>query len=217
MGDTDARMVILERIREARGAMAEHVSVPRTYRTEPLPGVDIVKRFVERVADYQATVHRAAADELPAVIANAAGGAKFIVTSPDTPLDWISELKATILADGDPPLSFDVLDDADGVLTGCRLGIAETGTIVLDAGPAQGRRSLSLLPDHHICVVREDQIVADVPQALPRLDPTRPMTWISGPSATSDIELNRIEGVHGPRILDVIVVAQVRQLAVKAG
>jgi L-lactate dehydrogenase complex protein LldG len=99
------------------------------------------------------------------------------------------------------------LDAADGVLTGAAVAIALTGTVVLDASPDQGRRVLTLLPDLHLCVVRADQIVGTVPEALARLDPTRPLTWISGPSATSDIELNRIEGVHGPRNLHILVVA----------
>jgi hypothetical protein len=107
----------------------------------------------------------------------------------------------------DPPLDVAALDALDGVVTTCAVAIAETGTIVLDTGPGQGSRAFSLVPDYHLAVVRTGQIVAAVPDAVAALDPARPLTWLSGASATSDIELSRVEGVHGPRTLDIVIVA----------
>jgi L-lactate dehydrogenase complex protein LldG len=144
---------------------------------------------------------------LPATIASVLTerGASRLAMPSGIPDTWLTGIEIERVAD-DPPLTFGDLDGLDGVITGCAVAIAETGTIVLDAGPDQGRRVLSLLPDLHVCVVMAHQVVGSVPEALERLSPTRPQTWISGPSATSDIELQRVEGVHGPRVLDVVLV-----------
>jgi len=199
-----ARDAILARIRAAAGD-APDPEIPRAYRTEGSGG-DLAERFAERVRDYKATVHLATRAPDPApVIAEALarrGGHRFVV-----PGGWIAVPGVESLTD-EPPLSAMELDASAGVITGCAVAIAETGTIVLDAGPDQGRRALTLVPDYHLCVVRADQIVSSVPEAVARLDPGRPLTWISGSSATSDIEFNRVEGVHGPRTLEVIVVGQ---------
>jgi L-lactate dehydrogenase complex protein LldG len=129
-----------------------------------------------------------------------------VVVPADVPEEWLSGTGAEVVRD-DGTLTPADLDTVDGVLTGSAVGIAETGTIVLDGGAAQGRRALSLVPDLHVCVIRTDQVVGSVPEGVARLeDPTRPLTWISGPSATSDIELRRVEGVHGPRTLVVLLV-----------
>jgi L-lactate dehydrogenase complex protein LldG len=128
-----------------------------------------------------------------------------VAASTDIPTAWRSQLDATVNLD-DRILTISELDNVDATVTGCSVAVSETGTIILDSGVRQGRRVLSLIPDHLIVIVYEDQIVEIVPEAIGRLDPIAAQTWISGPSATSDIELQRIEGVHGPRILDVIIV-----------
>jgi L-lactate dehydrogenase complex protein LldG len=163
--------------------------------------------FAERVADYRALVSRVAAADVPAAIAAAATalGLTTIVVAPGFPPAWLPWSDAVTWLADDPTLSIGELDRCGAALTTAALGIAVTGTIVLDAGPGQGRRALTLVPDVHLCVVRADQIEPDVPDALGRLDPGRPLTFISGPSATCDIALERVEGVHGPRTLHVII------------
>lgn len=188
-----AREEILQRIRDAKVPAAR--PVVRGYHREGPGGVEL---FAERVADYRAIVHTVTS--VPDALKALTG--KRIVAPQGVPDEWLID-GVTWLRE---PLSIEELDRADGVLTGCAVAIADTGTIVLDGGEAQGRRALTLLPDYHLCVVRVDQIAASVPEALQRLESTRPLTFISGPSATSDIELNRVEGVHGPRTLEVLIV-----------
>lgn len=216
---TDTRAAILARIRAATadvpaGETPADVPIPRDYRRSGHESAEgRIAAFAERVAEYRATVHRiTAAADLPAAIASAcaARGVRRLVVPADIPDAWIPA-EVIPLRDDPSNLNQGSFDPGDGVLTGCALGIAQTGTIVLDAGPLQGRRLVSLLPDYHLCVVRADQVVGLVPEAIAHLRgsaerPDRPMTWISGPSATSDIELNRVEGVHGPRTLEVLLV-----------
>ena len=175
--------------------------------------VDLVDRFAERCGEYRASVTRCA--DAPGAVQAAVAAictrreATVLAVAPGLEPRWIPEsVHARIDA---PPLSVTELDGCDGVLTTCALAIAETGTIVLDAGPGQGRRALTLVPDLHVCVVAAPAIVGSVPEAFTLLAPGAggallPITFISGPSATSDIELERVEGVHGPRLLEVIVV-----------
>ena len=211
-----AREFVLGRIRRALSDVPgiekpEDVPILREYRTvETFPRSEVIALFIDRLVDYKATVTRVTLQGLPASIASACArrGIKRLVVPVDLPSGWVPE-GVSILRD--PGLTIDQLESSDGVLTGCALGIAQTGTIVLDCGTAQGRRILTLLPDYHLCVVREDQVVGLVPEGVARLNevgsgPDRPITFISGPSATSDIELNRVEGVHGPRTLEVLVV-----------
>jgi L-lactate dehydrogenase complex protein LldG len=206
-GSGDAREAVLGLIRAALADRPPAVAIPRDYERALPPGARIVDLFAERVSDYRATVHRTPAEGLAATIAAVltARGAKRVVVPAGVPDAWLAVSGAESVADK-PPLAFADLDTLDGVITGCAVAIAETGTIVLDGGPGQGRRALSLLPDLHVCVVMANEVVGSVPEALARLDPSRPQTWISGPSATSDIELQRVEGVHGPRVLDVVIV-----------
>ncbi|MFE2280702.1 lactate utilization protein C [Streptomyces sp. NPDC059454] len=167
-----------------------------------------VDLLAENLADYRAVVHRTDSEELPYLIMRllAERGSRYVLVPPGLPPEWMSAADPTRIHDRAVSTPHE-LDRVESVVTGCALAIAETGTIVLDGSPDQGRRRITLVPDHHICVVRvPDQVVSSVPQALERLDAARPLTWISGPSATSDIELDRVEGVHGPRTLEVVLV-----------
>jgi L-lactate dehydrogenase complex protein LldG len=194
-----AREEILARIRAALGPSPAIPDVPREYRGESGPAS--LDRFVERLLDYRASVHRTGADGIQAQILSLVDGYGPVLVPPGLPDGW-----APPGAVVDHGLTPSELDGCGTVVTACAAACAETGTIVLDAAPGQGRRAISLVPDRHVCVVRAEQVVAGVPELVARLDPLRPLTFISGPSATSDIELHRVEGVHGPRTLMVVLV-----------
>jgi L-lactate dehydrogenase complex protein LldG len=227
-----ARERVLARVRVSLGAAssrpgdvaAEYAALPRDYlRAHHDPATrDIVALFAERAADYRAVVGHVPADALPDVIARllanrattpavnvGPGDAAWFAVPPGLPAPWLARMAERApgirVVTDEPPLSAADLDTCAGVVTGCAVAIAETGTIVLDHGPGQGRRALTLVPDFHLVVVRHEQVAADLADALARLDPARPQTLISGPSATSDIELVRVEGVHGPRTLHILI------------
>ncbi|MFI7385478.1 lactate utilization protein C [Streptomyces sp. NPDC049813] len=212
-----SRDVILGRVRRALGGPA---GPPATYGTDIDRGYlrehgsrttgQTVELLAENLADYRALVHRCDTEELPNLIMRllARRGPGTVLVPPGLPPEWLPAAGPPRVHDRALSTAAE-LDRVQSVVTGCALAIAETGTIVLDGSPDQGRRRITLVPDHHICVVRVPaQVVSSVPQALGRLDPARPLTWISGPSATSDIELDRVEGVHGPRTLEVILVSE---------
>lgn len=204
---------------EPRGGEDRVEGVSRAYRIGGTRSRKaVLDLFSDRVSDYRARLVRASPGDLPRAVSGAlaGGGRGSLAVPPDLPKVWLGALPPRSLeiwtdgAEGEP-LSREQLDACGGVLTGCAIGIAETGTIVLDGGPTQGRRSLTLLPDYHLCVVFAHQVVETVPEAVAAMGAAlrsgrRPFTLISGPSATSDIELVRVEGVHGPRTLEVILV-----------
>ncbi|GGW48378.1 LutC/YkgG family protein [Streptomyces griseoloalbus] len=210
-----SRERILGRVRRALADVPEddtpyERAVARDYLREhgERTAEQTVDLLAENLADYRAIVHRTDAEGLAGVLAGllAARGAATVLVPPGLDEGWLASTDVTRVADRAESTPQE-LDRVDSVVTACAVAVAETGTIVLDGSPDQGRRRITLVPDHHICVVRvPDQVVSSVPQALGRLDPARPLTWISGPSATSDIELDRVEGVHGPRTLEVVLV-----------
>lgn len=209
-----SRDVILGRVRRAIADVRQddtpyEQAVARDYLREhgARRVEETVDLLAENLADYRALVHRTDADGLPSLLVRllTERGSRTVLVPPGLPPHWLEGVEQVPDRVESTPQE---LDGVDSVVTACAVAIAETGTIVLDGSPDQGRRRITLVPDHHICVVRvPDQVVSSVPQALERLDPTRPLTWISGPSATSDIELDRVEGVHGPRTLEVVLVS----------
>lgn len=212
-----SRQKVFDEVREAlaKSEAAASVAPQTTWEFgKPTTMDDVVARFTERVIDYQATVERAGdAQQIAALVARflREAGATSCVVPPNLDRQWHAqaELEGVTISVDDPPLSKEALNTTQAVITAAAVGIAETGTLVLDHRSDQGRRIISLLPDTHICIIQASQIVTDVPEALLLLEPSlyagQPQTWISGPSATVDIELIRVEGVHGPRNLYVII------------
>ncbi len=207
-----AREDILGRIRSALKDNPDVPQIPREYRAaSELDEEALIDLLVDRLIDYKARVCVVDGAEVPARIAELLAGARSYVVPAGLDAGWLAGLdhetgdRRRHLDSTAAPLSVAQLDGIDAVVTGSAVAVAETGTIILDGSPNQGRRAISLVPDHHICVVKAADIAGILPEALRRIDGTRPLTMISGPSATSDIELERVEGVHGPRILDVVI------------
>jgi iron-sulfur cluster protein len=205
------RDVVLARIRAAIADAPTPPAITRAYRRDPIRSRDeTISVFIDRVNDYRATAIRAPGDRVGDIIGEICAQREVtrLVTPDGFPGEW-AENAVELVRDAE--LTSHDLDKLDGALTTCAVAIAETGTIVLDGGAGQGRRALTLVPDYHLCVLRADQIVDLVPEAIERLAGAaaegRPLTFVAGPSATSDIELNRVEGVHGPRELDIVVVS----------
>jgi L-lactate dehydrogenase complex protein LldG len=205
-----ARAHILDAVRTALKDSPAVPDVPRGYRLNgDLGAQELVDVLVDRLEDYKAGVTVVAEADVPATIQGLLAGAATYVVPAGLEQRWLAwETDPTrIKYDGGAHgvRSVAELDAIDAVVTSSAVTVAESGTIILDGSPDQGRRAISLIPDHHVCVVHSANITAILPEALRRLDGTRPLTMISGPSATSDIELERVEGVHGPRRLDVII------------
>ncbi len=212
---TTARADILAGIRNANSVKAsvgnrdaDYRSVPRQYqRSGARSPTEVLNLFEERIVEYDARVFHVDAAAIGPTIRRVLSERKktAVIVPAGLPVEWDLNPSEFRVDDG---FGHDVLDGFDGVVTAASSAIAVTGTIVLQHGPGQGRRAITLIPDYHLCVVRADQVVETVSQSLSNLDPARPTTFISGPSATADIEMTRIKGVHGPRFLDVILVAE---------
>ncbi|MGW8888081.1 LutC/YkgG family protein [Streptomyces sp. NPDC055749] len=205
---SQARETVLGRVRDALAlAPAPEITIPRAYRTgRTLPDGERLALLTHRLVDYKARVHTCTADRTAEVLADVLRelGARRIGVPDGLDEGWLSGYDGEVQRDS-ADIPAPSLDALDGVVTASAVSCAETGTIFLDGSPGQGRRALSLVPDLHVCVVDLSTVEAGVPEAVARLVPTRPTTLISGPSATSDIELERVEGVHGPRTLVVVI------------
>jgi L-lactate dehydrogenase complex protein LldG len=209
---SSAREDIMERLRSALRDSPAVPEIPRTYReASGMSAEERIEMLVDRLVDYKAGVTVVDSSGVAPRIAELLSGAASYVVPEGIDGEWLAAAEAAAPGrrrtdSAESPLSVPELDAVDAVVTGSAVSVAETGTIILDGSPNQGRRAITLVPDHHICVVGAGDVAGILPEALRRLDGTRPLTWISGPSATSDIELERVEGVHGPRNLDVIIV-----------
>ncbi len=209
-GAGSAKADILARVRAALVDAPADVDVPREYRRgSDMSRDELVDLLVDRLVHYKAGVEVVDTDQVPASIQQLLTAATSFVTPPGLAQEFLGELASDARRVVDEPghvLGVMELDATSAVVTSSAVSVAESGTIILDGSPDQGRRAITLVPDHHVCVVPASTIERLLPSALERLDTTRPLTWISGPSATSDIELERVEGVHGPRTLDVLIV-----------
>lgn len=216
---SDAKTKMLATIRKALSEVPnsetpDDIELRRAYRQKgELSQPEIVELFAERVGEYKATVQRVKESNLKKVIEESCKreNVKKLVIPEGFDKELLPVDLDPLFDDSDSPLTHHVLDQSDGVITTCAHAVAQTGTIILDAGEGQGRRALTLVPDFHLCIVREDQIVELIPEGFDAVESSvkndgRPITFISGPSATSDIELSRVEGVHGPRRLEVLIV-----------
>ena len=207
-----AREDIMNRIKSALRDAPVTPVVPRIYRrSSDMTAAQRLEQLVDRLVDYKANVFLTPTSDVAARLAELLAGSASIVVPHGLEQEWLAALKndaGTLAVHVDSPesrLTVAELDAVDAVVTAAATAVSETGTIMLDGSDDQGRRIISLVPDRHICILRAEDIVEVLPEAVARLEATRPQTWISGPSATSDIELERVEGVHGPRTLDVII------------
>jgi len=209
---TTSRETVLNKIRAALGGDGPPDPIPRDYirRGAHDPGSDhVVELLTDRLVDYKAHVHAVTPGELAGAFDTALAGLSSVVIAPGLDPAIAAACAGggrAVCTDTDPiTLSPQDLDAIDAVVTTARVAIALTGTIILDGGDGQGRRAITLVPDLHVIVLTRQQIVETVAEAIALLPPTAPLTMIAGPSATSDIELERVEGVHGPRTLHVVI------------